>query len=831
MDLRTIINTDSNTNTTGGAPRNPNLQQRSPEQPIHPSPLQRRPSVHDPLRRGSIHDVGSPVSHQIHPEYGGGKPPQPLLPLQPPLQPSPKRSNSYGSIQSPYQQPLSAVLPTISPSTGREPLHLDRAAGIQHRDSFPYPSTLPQPTGSLSSPFTPQPISASAQQSYFSQQRSHSIHSAASPSSVRSLTYPPPREPVGTIQHQTTILTQPYSPGQQRSQPGTPLAPPSGQYGAPSSRLTRSPASSHSSHQHTVLGGQWGNQDASEKDIKDEISPTVHTPHSRHGNDQLATEPPFRRHYSIERDREYFGSVSPKTTVKNLTTPQRGHYGDNIVSSGHARHTPQRDVEMTGQANHSTVEGGHDPARAATATAVMPSYPPSTPKTSHLPIPQNRITTTFSPTSHRPMKGISPTMPDTQETPARIPSQAMSSDVGAARPRKKRKRYLQPPIFACKAHRSSGMPPPIPSHTNPPLPYVVAPKGSLPNQDIPPEQNAPPAQISLPSRPPVPMQDTGNRDVTINGSSAVPRIPEPARLSSLGPWEPSITGLIPHEETTKIICDFLFKHVVIKKELGAGPAGGAAIGSGAIIEVEAKLGRLIDKNRRERIRLPVLTECVISKEDPSLKLQFESSMSLAQHKSLNEFLNEAVKKSLMPGANRIPLAYAHKRELDTFYEISASALPPVVQHHLHHHHKPKVRVTTDAQTGAVLARIVKCRIADLDVHSPRTFLDWRISVNLEMNYEGDVSQLQQVSDSRRGADRNKDRMSYRHLAYQIDLTQVGSSDNTSNFDHELEIEISAAEIRRQGEMALSGDASHRYEDLIKGFVDNVRVLARAVPAQ
>ena len=138
--------------------------------------------------------------------------------------------------------------------------------------------------------------------------------------------------------------------------------------------------------------------------------------------------------------------------------------------------------------------------------------------------------------------------------------------------------------------------------------------------------------------------------------------------------------------------------------------------------------------------------------------------------------------SMGPGTSRIPLTYAHKKERDTFYEVAHSALPPIVQHHLNPRHKPRVRVTTDQKTGAVLARIVKCRIADLDVYSPRTCLDWRISVNLEMNYEGDISQLQPAGDGqawKRGGERNKDRMSYRHLAYQIDLTQVGSSEVNS----------------------------------------------------
>jgi hypothetical protein len=51
-----------------------------------------------------------------------------------------------------------------------------------------------------------------------------------------------------------------------------------------------------------------------------------------------------------------------------------------------------------------------------------------------------------------------------------------------------------------------------------------------------------------------------------------------------------------------------------------------------------------------------------------------------------------------------------------------------------------------------------------------------------------------------------------------------------DFDHELEIEVSAAEIRRQGQLAMSGDPKNQYEDLVKGLLDNIRLLARAVPA-
>lgn len=83
----------------------------------------------------------------------------------------------------------------------------------------------------------------------------------------------------------------------------------------------------------------------------------------------------------------------------------------------------------------------------------------------------------------------------------------------------------------------------------------------------------------------------------------------------------------------------------------------------------------------------------------------------------------------------------------------------------------RVRVTTDQKTGQVLKKIIKTRIADMNVYCPRNAHDWRISVNMEMPYQGDVEGLQPAGDSGAG-DRNKDRLSYRHLCFQVDLTQV-----------------------------------------------------------
>lgn len=52
-------------------------------------------------------------------------------------------------------------------------------------------------------------------------------------------------------------------------------------------------------------------------------------------------------------------------------------------------------------------------------------------------------------------------------------------------------------------------------------------------------------------------------------------------------------------------------------------------------------------------------------------------------------------------------------------------------------------------------------------------MDCRISVNLEMDWDGTVEELEAIAGGvEKHHDRNKDRLSYKQGHYQIDLTQV-----------------------------------------------------------
>lgn len=144
--------------------------------------------------------------------------------------------------------------------------------------------------------------------------------------------------------------------------------------------------------------------------------------------------------------------------------------------------------------------------------------------------------------------------------------------------------------------------------------------------------------------------------------------------------------------------------------------------------------------------------------------------------------------------------YVHSRECDSFYELSKAglrSLPPFVREVLgSRRSNAKVRITTDQITGNTLAQIVKTRLADLDVYSPNTEFDYRVSINLEANLKGNWRDLvTPAALNVKTLEWRKDRMSYKHLAYQIDLTKVLSctlsskAENQKLFSNERQLPI------------------------------------------
>lgn len=198
------------------------------------------------------------------------------------------------------------------------------------------------------------------------------------------------------------------------------------------------------------------------------------------------------------------------------------------------------------------------------------------------------------------------------------PHAVTSSDEKPIEGPKKRRRIDPPPIYArsarnemptTKQHNQSAVSQPTLARQEP---------VSIRSSTLSPEQLGSSTAKNL-------MQGT-NAHLNPTGESSVSAVTKPADAGPLGDWEENILNTRPSEESVKAIMDFLYREVVGRPDVGVGPAGGGS-SKGAMMEIEAKIGQLIDKNTNERLRLPILTECVLNRDNPVLRVNFKSSMT------------------------------------------------------------------------------------------------------------------------------------------------------------------------------------------------------------
>lgn len=300
-------------------------------------------------------------------------------------------------------------------------------------------------------------------------------------------------------------------------------------------------------------------------------------------------------------------------------------------------------------------------------------------------------------------------------------------------------------------------------------------------------------------------------------------LPQPSSRRELPVFERPISD--DHEvydEVTRQVCDFIWNHVVDKPDLRRIIAEDPH----TELEIEARWGQIIDRQTDTRIRGIHQTECVVSVEGT----KFESTMSLDQHRRMNQYLNGEVQKSRAPPGDRAVIDYKHTKEVDKFFELTQeglSLLHPLVQQEIRKAPtRQRVRVTHDMKTGEIIRKIIKLRIGNLEISSPRTEWDYRIGLNIEINFPGPLESLTPATENGRPTtDRSKDRMSYSWLsAFQIDLTQVSQG---ANKNHELELELDPQMLMEAAENIQKGK-SDNYESLVGGLVNNLRVLSREI---
>ncbi|KAL2195018.1 CYTH-like domain-containing protein [Corynascus similis CBS 632.67] len=831
MDLRGMLNDSAPSAkppTQQPPVQQPSHQSSLPSTPVQAKPpqsfrdysqTQPSPGLHTSQDYGAHHAPSG--SFASPPPYQGSHsvsyPSRPPPPPPPQLQQVPSndlRSPSLGpgSAVSPYRQTPSASVSSASGypfppqhnPTSPVQRHQYSPAGAYHRESYPQPAPSVGMTGPpAASPYmqgshipqTPPIATPGPGHSYL--HRTQSMQSTPTPTSAHSQSaqYGAPfaqGSPVATPRP----LQQPDPYQRQSSQPPTPggagplSARPAqvGSYGPPSPYQQRLPGPGAHSTSHT--------------------SPPPPPPPSlpRHSSSQSGQDShslDVARVPQQQSDREQSLSVSPKTRFPSLPS-SAGRPGTSVSEPEPHPNQPHPAPTMPERAATPAKRKLDDRELRPDELEKRETRPPPFEHQNGRPTPSDAGTSV-----HR----------STMQT------QVM----------KKRTVYRTVPGWAqslrdrAPAHPNRVLYQPIP-HSNP----QVNGKIDRHPERQPNRQPSRPERVQ--SRHPSPEEKRAAAPIT-----PAPSVPPDtgSQWGPLGPWEASITNSVPQEQFSKAVADFLFQYVILNEDMGEIQSRGVKF------EIEAKLGMLIDKDTNQRVRLPVQSECVLS--DSGNWLGFRSSMTELQHKSFNEFLNFLVQQThpANKAANaalprpRLPIDYRHRREIDKFFELPASVrdrvLPVCVAKPIAARgHGVKVRVTYDQKTNNVIGKIVKARIADMSLHFPGLPLDCRISVNLEMDWDGSVEELERMASSTGRPSqpaRMKDRLSYKHGCYQIDLTQVTQSPSgVSNAqrtekEHELEVEIDPIPVIEQGRRAMEGQP-HQYVDVVDGLVNNIRILAR-----
>lgn len=283
-----------------------------------------------------------------------------------------------------------------------------------------------------------------------------------------------------------------------------------------------------------------------------------------------------------------------------------------------------------------------------------------------------------------------------------------------------------------------------------------------------------------------------------------------------------------YDELSRSVCDFIWEEVVENQTLRAA----IAESPGIEVEIEARWGQVVDTHSNMRLTGMHRSECVVAADG----CKFESTMSLEQHKRMNQFLNSQVAKSKDPKSMRAEVNYKHTKEIDEFFQLDQAGfdlLPPVTRQILAAGGaRQRIRVTRDWKTGEVIRALIKHRISNMEISSPKTEWDYRIGINLEIQYPGLVEGLKPVVENGRTVEsmrRKKDRVSYSWLsAYQIDLTQVTQTEKAAN--HELELELDGKMVLEAADN-IKRNLPNNYEPLVAGMMNNLRVLSREITPQ
>lgn len=289
-----------------------------------------------------------------------------------------------------------------------------------------------------------------------------------------------------------------------------------------------------------------------------------------------------------------------------------------------------------------------------------------------------------------------------------------------------------------------------------------------------------------------------------------------ARPPPLAPrlfYEPSIAGTVPYEDLTRRVSKWIY--ALLHQEVEPDQY--------QYVEIEFKFGRILHRETERRISLPTTTECAVTLDHD---YTFVPGVEEHMFATIHTFLKELARPH---GGRKPPFRTTESRTDDYAYTAPA-------ERHQTQGIPRNIRVSKDQDTQRSTA-IHKNRIRDLYVHMPNEPVDLKFLMLLELPANMDGDRLRVFEENERPHSvRRKHRFSYIHqgTCSQVDLTKVvDGMVQGARPTYEVECELMTPELVgvyqrliAEAERGVGGDAGVAYEELVKCFVDNARVMAR-----
>lgn len=529
--------------------------------------------------------------------------PSPYPPPHPSSDQRQSANGSYFNLQSPHQQQSAIAASASTPTVASQPsfAHSPGPHGpVQTpRDNNPpphhyHPPFVPSPSNSA--PYPPTPGSVQYQQTPSS---ASTYHHPGGPSAFNLQS---PRDEIAVTNGHAHSNSRNISPHAQfHPTPATPLGPPV-TYPRPSPHAHRPLSQGQEGYRRLSVGSVGSSH--SREYIQSGVAPQPI--HSRSGSIQRTFSGDVReRERSIE-------SVSPKTIPKAAPKKQRqtstGRYSDvpvDIYPLAPSQPVFAPSVNATAQSTPDRVlDVLHNDATPKSSSASVepkgpPQYQPARPSPGAGPANNMTPQSTHSPLSQQMNS------PAATQTSLKRNASHLSSVPSTPQPPRKRPRPNDFPLWAESARDRPvkfirARPPATPVTA-----VAMAPTPPLPAPPLP-------SASYIKSEPPM------KQEIQVTNGQGQSQPPSAAHNPDEPRWEVSITTVMPYEDLTKRVCDWIVHWL-----LNATPPS-----NGAMFEIEAKVGAIFDEQTDMRLQLPVETETVFNREKYRGRTSFKSSMNI-----------------------------------------------------------------------------------------------------------------------------------------------------------------------------------------------------------